>query len=435
MASEVSRDVTRDLLSFIDKCPSAFHAVATAAGALEEAGYTRLFERDAWHLTLGGKYYVTRGGSSIIAFRLPAEELRAFALTASHCDFPSFKIKENGELFTPRLVRLSTERYGGMILSTWLDRPLSVAGRVILRGEDGKLRSRLVALDRDLLLIPNTAIHLNHSLNEGFRYNPAVDMLPLFGDGREGEGGFWRLIAREAGAAPEDILGQDLYLFNRTPGSIWGGEGEFVSSRSLDDLQCVFATLRGLLTAGESSDTAAVCAIFDSEEVGSQTRQGAASTFLPDALRRAAAALGEGGAEDYRRLLARSFLLSCDNAHAVHPNHPELSDQACGPRLNGGVVLKHNAAQKYTTDGYSAALVHALAERAGVPLQPYANRADMAGGSTLGGILLRGLPVAAADIGLPQLAMHSSYETAGTEDTAQLTRLVAALFEELPQVE
>lgn len=416
-------NAVNELLSFIDRSPSAFHTVHTAASLLDKAGYTPLFEGDAWELVPGGRYYVTRNLSSIIAFRMPLGTPTGFSIAASHSDFPSFKIKEQGEILSGEFTRLNTEKYGGMICSTWLDRPLSVAGRVVYE-EGGALKTALVNIDRDLLLIPNVAIHMNRNLNDGFKFNPAVDTVPLFG-GNGAKGKFLSMIAENAGVEKERILGTDLFLYPRVPGSIWGADNEYVSSRSLDDLQCAFSTLKGLLLSdgnpqNTENGTVPVCAILDNEEVGSQSKQGAASTFLYDLLRRIA---GEKSEEDFRRMLSSSFLLSCDNAHGVHPNHPEYADGQNRVSLNGGIVIKFNAAQRYTTDAVSEAVVKYLCRKADVPVQFYANRSDIGGGSTLGGIATTRVSINSADIGLAQLAMHSCYETAGVKDTAYLVAL------------
>lgn len=413
--------ISKELFDFIDRSPSSFHAVKSLADLLEAQGYTRLFEGERWTLEEGRGYYVTRNGSSIIAFRYK-EQFDGFAIAASHSDYPCFKIKDKAEL-SGEFVRLNTEKYGGMICSTWLDRPLSVAGRVILMTEQG-IEVRLLDLDRDLLMIPSVAIHMNRAANDGMKYNPAVDTVPLFG-GKESKGTFLSLVAKELGVEEEKILGTDLYVYVRQQGCVWGSEGQYVSARALDDLQCAFATTKGFLAA-EGGASIPVCAVFDNEEVGSSTRQGAASTFLADVLHRICKEKDE---EEYYRALASSFLLSCDNAHALHPNHGEYADPENKVRLNEGVVIKFNAGQKYTTDGISEAYVKYLCAKAGVPCQSYANRSDMAGGSTLGNIATTRVSICSADVGLPQLAMHSAYESAGLMDTAYMIELCKALFE------
>lgn len=403
------------LFSYIAACPTAFQAAAHTAALLEAEGYRLLRETEEWTLEPGGRYYVMRNGSSLIAFRLPKGRPVGFMMTAAHGDSPTFKIKENAELTGENETRLSVEGYGGMLCASWMDRPLSVAGRAMVRTEDG-VAMRLIDLHDDLALIPNVAIHMNRDANNGAKYNFAVDMQPLYGE----KGGFRRRIAEAAGVAEEDLLTHDLFLYNPQPGVEWGG---YISAPRLDDLQCAFAALQGFLTAGESQSAAVYC-LFDNEEVGSQTKQGAASTFLRETLERICDALGL----TLRTMAAGSFLLSCDNAHAVHPNHPEYADKNHAVRMNGGVVIKYNASQRYATDAVSAALFQTVCEAAGVLFQRYANRPDMAGGSTLGSIANTQVSLNMADIGLAQLAMHSAFETAGAEDTAHMVQALKTFF-------
>ena len=403
------------LFSYIAACPTAFQAAAHTAALLEAEGYRLLRETEEWTLEPGGRYYVMRNGSSLIAFRLPKGRPVGFMMTAAHGDSPTFKIKENAELTGENETRLSVEGYGGMLCASWMDRPLSVAGRAMVRTEDG-VAMRLIDLHDDLALIPNVAIHMNRDANNGAKYNFAVDMQPLYGE----KGGFRRRIAEAAGVAEEDLLTHDLFLYNPQPGVEWGG---YISAPRLDDLQCAFAALQGFLTAGESQSAAVYC-LFDNEEVGSQTKQGAASTFLRETLERICDALGL----TLRTMAAGSSLLSCDNAHAVHPNHPEYADKNHAVRMNGGVVIKYNASQRYATDAVSAALFQTVCEAAGVPFQRYANRPDMAGGSTLGSIANTQVSLNMADIGLAQLAMHSAFETAGAEDTAHMVQALKTFF-------
>ena len=403
------------LFSYIAACPTAFQAAAHTAALLEAEGYRPLRETEEWMLEPGGRYYVMRNGSSLIAFRLPKGRPVGFMMTAAHGDSPTFKIKENAELTGENETRLSVEGYGGMLCASWMDRPLSVAGRAMVRTENG-VAMRLIDLHDDLALIPNVAIHMNRDANNGAKYNFAVDMQPLYGE----KGGFHRRIAEAAGVAEEDLLTHDLFLYNPQPGVEWGG---YISAPRLDDLQCAFAALQGFLTAGESQSAAVYC-LFDNEEVGSQTKQGAASTFLRETLERICDALGL----TLRTMAAGSFLLSCDNAHAVHPNHPEYADKNHAVRMNGGVVIKYNASQRYATDAVSAALFQTVCEAAGVLFQRYANRPDMAGGSTLGSIANTQVSLNMADIGLAQLAMHSAFETAGAEDTAHMVQALKTFF-------
>lgn len=419
---------TKEMLQFIEKSPTAFHAVENLAGMAEQAGYTELKETEEWDLKPGCGYYVIRGGSSIAAFRLPegADPAPAgFHIVAAHSDSPTFKLKENAEIEVEgHYTKLNTEPYGGMILSTWLDRPLSVAGRVILKKE-GKLINRLVNVDRDLLVIPNVAIHMSKELNQGMTYNAQTDMMPLFGDVKDKKG-FLKLIAKAACAKEEDVLAYDLFLYVRDKGRLIGVEGEYVLSPRLDDLQCAFAAMTAM-TRTKPDAYLNICAVFDNEEVGSRTRQGADSTFLSDILERIKEAFSES--ETWlRRRIADSLLISADNAHAVHPNHPEKADPTNRPYLNGGIVIKYHGSQRYTTDSTTAAALKTLCEEAKVPVQTFANRSDLVGGSTLGNISAAHVSVPSVDIGLPQLAMHSAVETAGVKDTLYAVRLFEQFY-------
>ena len=408
---------TKALMQFLDASHSVYHATAKLKDMLEEAGYTRLFENQTWELAIGGKYYLIRGGTAIMAFRIPEGEVKGFMMSASHADRPTFKVKENGEL-TGAYTRLSTEKYGGMLIAPWLDRPLSVAGRVTVETENG-VDSRLVDIDRDLLLIPNVAIHMNRKANEGYAWNPAVDTLPLLG-GKDDAGKLQKLLEETAGGK---ILGHDLYLYVRQKASVWGIEEQFISSAALDDLECAWCCTQGFLSA-QATDMIPVLCVFDSEEVGSGSLQGAASDLLESTLDRVCKTLKLELAQE----LSRSFMVSADNAHALHPNHPELADAANAPELGGGVVLKFNANQRYTTDGLSAAVFRKVCEMAGVAVQTYCNRADLPGGSTLGNISLAHVSVPSVDIGLAQLAMHSCYETAAVGDALSLQKAMQTYY-------
>ena len=418
----MKNESAKKLLDFMKKSPTRYQVVANFEAMLNEKGYEKLYTEKPWRLERGGKYYVSPNGSSIMAFRIPAEPTAGFMLSAAHSDSPTFKIKDNPEKAGAHYVQLTTERYGGALMSTWFDRPLSVAGRVLVRGENGRIATKLVNVDRDLLIIPNVAIHMNRNANDGMSYNAAVDMLPVWMSSEKGS--FRAAVAKAAGVAEDAIVTGDLFLYDPQKGVTLG---EYISAPRLDDLQCAFSSLTAFLSAGESRSIP-VCCIFDNEEVGSETKQGAASTFLYDTLTRLCAALGMDGSE-YRRLVAGSFLVSCDNAHAVHPNHGEFADRNHTARMNGGVVIKYNANQRYTSDAVSAGIFRRICESAGVPVQYYANRADMPGGSTLGNISNTQVSLNAVDIGLAQLAMHSPFETAGAADTASLVKALTAFFE------
>lgn len=419
------RETAEQLLAFIEKSPSCFHAIKNMKDILLAEGFAQLREEDKWEIVNGGKYFVTRNDSSIVAFTIPETGALGYRIMASHSDSPTFKIKENPEMeVDKKYVKLNVERYGGMLCAPWFDRPLSVAGRVIVKEGDAFV-TKFVDVDRDLLMIPNLAIHMNREVNDGYKYNAQVDMLPLYGD-ISSKDTFMKSIAEAAGVKEEDILGHDIFLYNRVKGSIWGANEEFVSSSRLDDLQCAFSSLQGFLK-GEKKEYAAVHCVLDNEEVGSGTKQGAASTFLYDTLVRINECLGLSY-EEYLRALAKSFMLSADNAHAVHPNHKEVADPVNRPYMNEGIVIKHSANQKYCTDGVSAAVFKDLCREAGVPFQNFTNRSDMLGGSTLGNISNTKVALNAVDIGLPQLAMHSPYETAGVKDTYYLIQAAEKFF-------
>lgn len=424
----MSSDKTAEnMLSFIQKSPTAFHAVENISAMLEQEQFERLLEGSEWEIRPGKRYYVTRNDSSIIAFKT-GEDLSdySFQLAVSHSDCPGFKVKENAQIeVKDKYTVLNTEGYGGMLCSTWFDRPLSVAGRVMADTGEG-VETRLVNIDRDLLMIPSLAIHMNREANEKQAYNKQKDMLPVFQAGECKPDAFKAAIAGELKIDVKDIYGMDLFLYNRMQPVVWGEKGEFISSPRLDDLQCAYASLQGFLRGGNSG-TISVYACFDNEEVGSMTKQGAASTFLYDVLVRMNEALGKKQ-EEFHRALASGFMLSCDNAHAVHPNYQEKTDINNCVYMNEGIVIKSHAGQKYTSDAVSIALFRKICEKAGVPVQFFANRSDMAGGSTLGNIAMSQVSVNTVDIGLAQLGMHSSYETAGIEDTKYLIRAAEQFF-------
>ena len=465
------------LFDFLDGSPVPFFAVRNMKEALRSAGFSELREGDPWTLAPGGAYFVSRNDSALIAFRIPQEAYVGFQIMATHCDSPVFKIKTNAEILVEnKYVRLNVEKYGGMLCAPWMDRPLSVAGRVVVETEGGgpdgpasMIETRLVNIERDLLIIPSLAIHMNREANEGFRWNAQTDLLPLFaqagpppgasaaprdvelaaapadagsapkgrrlsagraglaGDHESVPGRFLALIAREAGVRPDQILDADLYLYSRMPAAYVGLDREFIASGRLDDLQCAFASLQGILDA-EPVRSVAVHCVFDNEEVGSGTRQGAGSTFLRDVLGRINASMGRSE-EDHLRALASSFMVSADNAHSIHPNHPEKADPTNRPCMNRGIVIKYSANQKYTTDGISSALFAEICRRAGVPCQHFANRSDILGGGTLGNISNSHVSMNTVDIGLAQLAMHSAYETAGVHDIPYMTEALKTFFE------
>lgn len=420
---------TTELLDFIDNSPSAYHAVDNLKKMLTRKDYVERKETEDWQLKAGGKYFVTRNDSAIAAFQIPEEvqKIAGFHVIAAHSDSPGFKVKEKPEMkVEEKYVKLNTERYGGMLMSTWFDRPLSVAGRIVIR-EKERLVSRLVNVDKDLLVIPSVAIHMNRDANKGMEYNAQVDMLPLYGEAGE-TNTFLTTVAEAAGVEEAEILAHDLFLYTREKGKRIGGQGEFILAPRLDDLQCAYAAMTAM-TESMPKNYINICVIFDNEEVGSGTRQGADSTFLEDTLQRITDGL-QADHSTYLRWVADSFLISADNAHAVHPNHPEKADPTNRPYLNGGIVIKYHGSQKYTTDGISAARMKDYCERAKVPYQTYANRSDIAGGSTLGNISTAHVSVSSVDIGLPQLAMHSAVETAGMMDTEYAVRALKEFWGE-----
>jgi len=406
-------NVNEELLSFLNQSYTAFHAVGYVRNVLKGNGYEEITEGKCWDLKENAKYFVVRNESSVIAFRTVSKDFSGFMIGASHSDSPAFKVKENPEIIENGYVKLNVEGYGGMLMGPWLDRPLSVAGRVIVQ-QDGRFLTKLVNVDRDLCMIPNLAIHMDRDANKDHTWNAQTDLLPIIGDATA-KGRFMKIVAEAAGVKEEDIIGHDLFLYVREQGSIWGADQEYLSAPHLDDLQCGFADLQGFLQSSQS-DSIPMLVIFDNEEVGSSTKQGADSSFLEDTLQRIAKAFNK----DFSVAAASSFMVSADNAHAVHPNHAEKADPVNQPHMNQGIVLKFNANQHYTTDGISAAVFRSLCRSVNVPLQVFTNRSDAKGGSTLGNISNTHVSLNTVDIGLPQLAMHSPYETAGTKDTQYL---------------
>ena len=420
-------ELVNDLLTFIEHSPTAFHAVANIAKELEASGRTRLSEGEKWELEAGKGYFVTRNMSSVIAFDVPEGEADSFRMIAAHSDSPTFKVKENAELSVRgKYTQLNVEKYGGMLFAPWFDRPLSLAGRVLVKTETG-MEARLIDIDRDLLVIPNVAIHMNREINDGFKYNAQVDMMPLFGsDGAKG--GYRKLIAEAAGVSEEDVLGCDIFLYPRIKPAVIGYEGEYIMSPRLDDLECAWSGLKAFLAAKKPERGVNMLCVFDNEEVGSGTKQGADSTFLYDVMQRVSLALGQS-AQDAYRAAAASFMLSADNAHAVHPNHPEKTDAENCVFMNEGIVIKFNANQRYTTDGVSAAFFHKLLKDNDIPFQHFANRSDVPGGGTLGNISGSHVSINTLDIGLAQLAMHSCCETAGVKDLDYMVAGMRAFYD------
>lgn len=414
-----------ELFQFIENSPSCFHAIETIREKLNDEGFIELVEGRSWQIEKGKKYYVTRNLSSIIAFKIPENDLKNFHIVASHSDSPTFKIKENAEIeVNNKYVKLNTEKYGGMICSTWFDRPLSIAGRILVK-EGNLVKTHLVNIDKDLVIIPNLAIHMNRAVNDGYKYNAQIDMLPLYGDNTS-KGSLMKTVAQSVGVEEDSILGTDLFLYNRMRGTKIGANSEYISSPRLDDLECAYASLSAFLSETNSNSASVYC-VFDNEEVGSGTKQGADSTLLYDVLRRINMCLGNSE-EDYYKLIASSFMISADNAHALHPNYSDKSDPTNKVYINDGIVIKYNANQKYTTDAVSASIFKSICDSVNVPYQTFTNRSDILGGSTLGNISNAHVSLNTIDIGLAQLAMHSTYETAGAKDVTYLIDAIKAFY-------
>lgn len=407
------------LKQFIKCSPTPFHAISYCKDILISNGYTELFEYENWNIEKGKNYFTTRNGSSLIAFKAPEKELKSYMIAASHSDSPSFKLKENYALTDGNYIKLSTEKYGGMLCSTWLDRPLGIAGRIVYSDGDGKISVNLVDYN-DIALIPNLPIHFNRNANDQASYNAAVDMIPVVSSELD------KKLKESVGEYK--LLSKDLFLYNGQDACVWDS---YISAPRLDDLQCAYASLKALIESDTNVSACPVYALFDNEEVGSATKQGAESTFLSDTLER----INEVYGSNIKIALASSFMLSCDNAHAVHPNHPELCDKNNSVYINKGIVIKFNANQKYTTDAVSCAVFKAMCDSIGVPYQVYANRSDLPGGSTLGNISSTKVSVNTIDIGLAQLAMHSSYETAGVKDTEYMTDIIKYFYEHRIEIE
>lgn len=411
----------RQMMDFIDNSPTAYQALDEAVALLEGAGFLALDKEEFWELEEGGRYYLSNQGGALVAFDIGslAEEDLHFRIIGSHGDSPGFKIKPSPEIRDSLgQVSLNTEVYGGPIMSTWFDRPLSLAGRVMTREGEG-IRAHLVNIDRDLMTIPNLAIHMNREVNSGYKFNPQKDTLPFLGIDLEGEV-VLDILAKELGSRPEDILDFDLFLYVREEARLLGLEEEFLSAGRLDNLAMAYLSLEALINTRASSSINMVV-IYDNEEVGSQSRVGAGGPFLREVLERIASLSGADQA--YFRAMSRSFMVSADMTHARHPNYPDKADPTNAPLLNGGPALKQAASKAYASDAFSGAVFRLLCQEAGVPLQTFTNRSDIRGGSTIGPISLGQVDIAMADIGNPLLAMHSSRELVGVKDQEALAQV------------
>ena len=424
------------LLSFLDASPVSFLAVRNIANELEKNGFRRVNAQEPLgKVEAGDRFFVTKNDSSVYAFHIGKKPLAdaGFHMICAHCDSPTFRVKPNAEMDCEGgIVKLNTEVYGGPIMSTWFDRPLTLAGRVIVKGDDVmRPKTLLLHVKRPLLQISNLAIHFNRQVNDGVKLSRQKDVLPILGiinDEMEKGNLLMNVITDELNVKKEDILDFDLYLADATPACTFGAHGEFISSGRLDDLSMCWAGVEAMLApSSEVPDTTRVLALFDNEETGSQTKQGAGSPFLSYMLKRVA--LAQGGTEEaYYQAVERAFMISADNAHAWHPNYGEKYDPTNHPMLGGGPVIKFNAAQKYASDAASAAIFAGICEKAGVPCQRFVNHSDVAGGSTLGNILASSVPLQGVDMGNAILAMHSCRETGSVIDHEYAVKAFTQLY-------
>lgn len=409
------------LFTFLNESPTAFHAVENIRKQLLAAGFEELMEAQTWTLQQNKRYFVTRNGSSILAFTTPST-FTSVQVVATHLDSPTFKIKDNGVIIDHQQIKLNVEKYGGMIASTWFDRPLSIAGRVMMETEFG-LQQQVVNVDKDIAMIPNAAIHLNRSINEGHKYNIQKELLPIIGQGEDFN--LYKYLENECQLNGKIVAG-DLYLYNRQPAISWGVNEEYIASSRIDNLECTFAVLESIMQS-YNDKVLNIAVMFDNEEVGSRTKQGADSSFLEQTLIRIKECfyLSE---QEYMAMLAKGFMISADNAHAYHPNFGELHDITNHPLINQGIVVKHSANQAYTTDALAASIFRSLCKRVGIPVQDFYNNSNTLGGSTLGNISTSHVSLNSVDIGLPQWAMHSTYEVAGSKDFFDLIGVLTYFY-------
>lgn len=436
---EMHKQYAQDLMSFIDKSPSVYHVIKNAAEKLEKAGFTRLNLHDAFHLQPAGRYFVTVNSSALIAWQMSTgKKARGFKLIGSHSDSPCLRVKPHPELTVQdHYLKLNTEVYGGPLLSTWFDRPLSFAGRALVRSSDPlSPQEKLFACKGSPLIIPSLAIHMNREVNEGYKIERQKDLLPVLGiidKNFEKDGYLLSLLAQELDIPVHDILDFDLYLYDTQPGSFCGLSDAFFSTGKIDNLGMAYASLEALIAQDTPLEYVKGACIFDNEEVGSRTMQGAGSPFFADTLKRIS--IAQCGAEEqwfelFQQQLDRSFLISADQAHALHPNYPEKNDITNFPLINGGPVVKLAASMSYASDGISAGIFRDLCTRAGVPCQDYVNRSDIKGGSTIGPITVGNLRIKTVDVGNPILSMHSIRELGGTADQAYITQVFNQFYKE-----
>lgn len=428
----MKKNFANEFIAFAEKSKSVYHSVMELEKTLKEKDFLELDLAKKWNVKLGGKYYFTRNSSTLIAFTLPEKmDALSFRLSCNHTDTPGFKVKPMPEVTSEgTYLRFNTEVYGGPILNTWLDRPLSLAGRVLTKSESiFQPKTHIVDIDRNLLVIPNIAIHQNREVNEGAKLTRQNDMLPvvtLLNDNFNKENFLLNLVASECNIPKDDILDMELYLYDRNPGTVFGAENDMILSSKIDNLASTFAGLHGLLEA-ETQKGINVLACFDNEEIGSRTKQGADSNLLLNALRRITISLGMDE-EEFFQGIYRSFMISVDGAHAVHPAKGGKTDITNRPKLNKGFVIKYEANQAYSTDGFSSAVIKDLCNRENIKYQEFVNHSDEKGGSTLGPLSATHLEVNSIDLGIPLLGMHSVKETAGTEDIRSLGKLLKKFY-------
>ncbi|NFN94118.1 M18 family aminopeptidase [Clostridium botulinum] len=414
-------NTAKDLLNFINNSKSAFHSAHEVKSILDKEGFVEIKECDKWDLKHGGKYYVMKNESAIIGFEIGSGDIaeEGFRLIGAHTDSPGFRIKPHAEMTVEdHYIKLNTEVYGGAILSTWFDRPLSIAGRVTLKGSNPlKPQVKLVDLNKPVLIIPSLAIHMNRTINEGYEYNKQKDTLPLLTmatDKLEKDGYLLKLIAESLNVKEKEIVDFDLFVYEYEKGCLFGMNEEFISAGRLDDLWMVYAGLVALLQSKSNKATKVLVAL-DNEEIGSLTSQGANSSLLENILERITLALGKDR-EDFKRSLSNSVMISADLAHALHPNYIEKHDPTNRPLVGKGPVIKIAASGSYSTDSYAAAIFKQVCKNADVPCQEFVNRSDVKGGTTIGPITASKLNIPVIDMGAPLLSMHSVRELASVKD-------------------
>lgn len=427
------KSFAREVIEFIDESPSTYHVVKNCSDILDENGFERIMPREKWEIKKGGKYFLKKSSSTIIAFTVGEDfdVKNGFKIFGAHTDSPCFRIKPSPEIVTENVVRLNTEVYGGPILSTWFDRPLSIAGRVIVKGENSFFpRTVKIKIDEPLLTIPNLAIHQNREVNNGVKIDKQNDVLPvisLINKNFEREGYLERVILEKTGIKKEDIIDFDLYLYATEKGCLLGANEEFMSSPKIDNLASVYTGLIGLLEAEENQDRINIFVAFDNEEIGSATKQGADSNYLLNTLERISLALGLSRG-DFLQMLESSYILSADAAHAAHPAHLGKTDPTNRGKINEGISIKISAKQKYTSDRYSIAVIKQLIEGTEIQIQPFVNESNELGGSTIGPISSTHLDIDGVDLGVPMLAMHSVRELCGIFDVFYLKELAKEFF-------